>query len=134
MKITYKPAKEIIILDRIEFPTADDLAKNVILVAKGIGQTGVLSWTEGVLFAVTPLLPESEKLMGHYLRGRMYISNIIFSFMPQYTDTIRRDGMEIPVVDVTPNPTMRKIARWLRKTSERKAGKQRAKVEGETAT
>jgi|Deesub1362B_J571_1020462.scaffolds.fasta_scaffold00312_21 hypothetical protein len=128
VRITYRPTQEIVILDRVEYPTVDDLVKNIILVAKGIGQTGVLSWTGGVLFAVTPLLPENEKLMGEYLRGRTYISNVIFSLMPHYTDSIRKNGMEIPVIDVTPNPTMRRIASWLKKTSRSRAGKRQLKI------
>jgi hypothetical protein len=49
-----------------------------------------------------------------YLAGRVIWSSVIFTLMPNYQQTIKVGGIEVPIVDVTPNETFRQVALWLK--------------------
>ncbi|MEM3047250.1 MAG: hypothetical protein QW057_09250 [Candidatus Bathyarchaeia archaeon] len=58
--------------------------------------------------------PSTELIMKHYLEGRVYWSSAAYAPMPTYRQIVKVDSMEIPVIDVTPNPSLLQVARWLK--------------------
>jgi hypothetical protein len=53
--------------------------------------------------------------MKEFLEGKVYWVEVVYANMPEYKSTIRLGTLDIPVIDVTPNPTLREIARWMKK-------------------
>jgi len=112
--IVCSPPKQLIILECTRYPTIDALAK-IIAVVISTGESVILKWAEGVAFMYTHLQPTTEDLMNELLKGRMYWSEAIYAEMPEYKPTIRVGTLDIPVIDVSPNPLLCEAARWMKK-------------------
>ncbi len=106
--------KELVILECAHYPSYDALAR-VIGIVISAGETVVLKWAEGVVFMNTVIQPTSDELLAELLKGRMYWSEVYYAEMPEYKQTIRVGTLDIPVIDVSPNPLLRDTAKWLKK-------------------
>ena len=113
VEIVHKPLKEIVIIDYSYYPKPEDLAEDMAMVMK-MGQAIALLWTEGVVFLPAMASMDSEKMAEEFLNGRSYWHSVTFSLMPTYSENLRVRGVEVPVVNVTHNATMREVARWLK--------------------
>ncbi len=109
----HKPLKEIVIIDYSHYPKPEDLAEDMAMVMK-MGQAIALLWTEGVVFLPAMASMDSEKMSEEFLNGRSYWHSVTFSLMPTYSENLRVRGVEVPVVNVSHNATMRQVARWLK--------------------
>jgi hypothetical protein len=110
----YQPFKEIIILERDYFTTADDIARFTSIIAGG--KASGLYWAEGVVFLYFPV-PASTETMAKELieHHRVYWAFAGYALMPKYQAVIEtREKMIIPVVDMSTNPIMQKVAAWLK--------------------
>jgi hypothetical protein len=87
----------------------------VIGVVISTGEPIILKWAEGVVFTYTPLAPSTDLLLDEYVKGKIYWSDVVYAIMPEYKQTIRLGSMDIPVIDVSPNPQMCEVARWMKK-------------------
>jgi len=114
VEIVCNPPKQLIILECTHYPTIDALAK-VIAVVISAGESVILKWAEGVAFMYTHLQPTTEDLMSELLKGRVYWSEVFFAEMPEYKQTIRVGTLDVPVIDVSPNPLLSDAARWMKK-------------------
>jgi hypothetical protein len=113
VKIMYKPAKEIVILDYFQF-SKDNLNQMFARLIHA-GLPVMANWAEGVLFLYFPLVPDTNDLMENYLKGRIFWSSVSFSLMPKYTSSIKLSGLEIPVMNVSDHPILQESAKWLKK-------------------
>lgn len=113
VKLIYRPAKQIIILDYFQF-SKETLAQMFARIIQS-GLPIMAQWAEGVLFVHFPLTPDTNDLMENYLKGKIYWGSVNFALMPEYAPYIKVTGLEIPVVDVSKHPTLREAAAWLRK-------------------
>jgi hypothetical protein len=113
VKLTYKPAKEIVILDFFQF-SKDNLNQMFARLIHA-GLPVMANWAEGVLFLYFPLVPDTNDLMENYLKGRVFWSSASFSLMPKYTPSIKISGLEIPVMNVSDHPILQETAKWLKK-------------------
>ncbi len=115
VKITYKPIREIIILDYTFFPNAEKLT-SILGMTLVPGQPIVFSWAEGVVFLAAPMIGESENLVKNFLGGRMYWSSVFFAPMANYQATIRVPGsaIDIPIIDMSFKLAVKKAAKWLK--------------------
>jgi len=111
VKISYKPPKEIVVFNCVEYPL--DEFKKRLKMARATGQVVPLHWAKGVVF-LPVALPETEALEER-MEGRMFISNVVYALMPNYEPNIARD---IPVVDSTYDNTLKELAKWLKKHSK----------------
>ena len=112
--IKYEPFKEIIVMEKDFFSTADDIARFVSIIAGG--KAAGLNWAEGVVFLYFPL-PASTETTAKMLveHGRVYWTFLGYSFMPKYQPIIEtREKMIVPVVDMSTNKLMKKVAAWLK--------------------
>ncbi len=116
IRIVYKPAREIVILDYFQFSMEklDQMFGRLL-------QSGVpisAQWAEGVIFLYFPLVPDTDELMEQYLKGRIYWSSVSFALMPKYSTSVKLSGLEIPVIDVSAHPVLRETAKWLREQAK----------------
>jgi hypothetical protein len=112
--VVCSPPKQLIILECTRYPTIDALAK-VIGIVISMGESVILKWAEGVAFMYTVLQPTTEDLINELLKGRVYWSEVFYAEMPEYKQTIRVGTLDVPVIDVSPNPLLSEAAKWLKK-------------------
>lgn len=114
LDVKYEPFKEIVIMERNFFSTPDDLARftSVIAGGKPVG----LYWAEGVAFLYFPLPASTETAAKELIENkRVYWTFVGHSPMPKYQLTIEtKEKIIIPVLDMSSNPMLRKIANWLK--------------------
>jgi hypothetical protein len=116
--VKYEPFKEIIVMEKDYFATYDEIARFASIVAGG--KAAGLYWAEGVVFLYFPL-PASTETTAKMLveHGRVYWTFLGYSFMPKYQAVIEtREKMIVPVVDMTSNTLIRKVALWLKEQKE----------------
>ena len=115
VKISYRPIKEIVVLDYTFFPNPDKLAA-ALGMSLMPGQPVVFSWAEGIVFLALPIISESEDLVRQFLSGRMYWSSVVFAPMANYQASVRVPGsaIDIPIIDMSSKPAVKKAAKWLR--------------------
>jgi hypothetical protein len=113
VKIMYKPAKEVVILDYFQF-SKDNLNQMFARLIHA-GLPVMANWAEGILFLYFPLVPDTNDLMENYLKGRIFWSSVSFTLMPKYTPSIKLSGLEIPVMNVSEHPILQESAKWLKK-------------------
>jgi hypothetical protein len=116
--IKYEPIKEIVILDRNHFDSSDDLARFASIVSGG--KLAGLNWAEGVVFLnfVLPALTETaaKALMES---GRVYWTLVGYALMPKYQPMIEtKEKIMIPIIDLSSNSLIRKVANWLKQQKE----------------
>jgi hypothetical protein len=112
--IKYEPFKEVVVMEKAVFPTPDDIARFASIIAGG--KAAGLYWAEGVIFLYFPL-PASSEITAKMLveHGRVYWTFLGYSLMPKYQAIIEtREKMIVPVVDMSTNKLMKKVAAWLK--------------------
>lgn len=114
--IVCQPPKKLIILECTHYPSVESLSK-VVAVSISAGESVILKWAEGVVFSYTPIPPTTDLLMDEYVKGKVYWSDVIYALMPEYKQSIRVSTLDIPVIDVSPNPLLSEAAKWMKKQS-----------------
>ncbi|MEM2129864.1 MAG: hypothetical protein QXZ70_04620 [Candidatus Bathyarchaeia archaeon] len=116
VKIIYKPAKEIIIMDYFQFPVEKLNQMFARLIHSGLPIAA--QWAEGVLFVYSPLIPDTDELMENFLKGKIFWSSVSFALMPKYSLSVKVDGIEVPIIDVSNHHVLREAARWLKEQAK----------------
>ena len=114
VSVKYEPFKEIVIMEKTQFPTPDDIARFTSVIAGG--KLAGLYWVDGVVFLYFPL-PASTATVAKMLieTGRVYWTFVGYSIMPKYSPTIEtKEKMIVPVIDISTDPVLRKVAQWLK--------------------
>jgi hypothetical protein len=112
--VKFEPFEEIVIMERDPFSTPDDIARFASIIAGG--KTAGLYWADGVVFLYFPI-PTSTETMAKELveHKRVYWAFVGYALMPKYQAIIEtREKMIVPVVDMSSNPMIRKVASWLK--------------------
>ena len=112
--VTYSPFKEIIIMEKTFFNTPDEMARFTSVIAGG--KLAGLYWVEGVVFLYFPL-PASTAVVAKELleNGKVYWTFVGYALMPKYAPIIEtKEKMIVPVVDISSDPVLRKVAQWLK--------------------
>ncbi|MGA3059487.1 MAG: hypothetical protein ABSD92_03860 [Candidatus Bathyarchaeia archaeon] len=116
--ITYSPFKEIVILEKNYFNTPDEIARFTSVIAGG--KLAGLYWVDGVVFLYFPL-PASTTVVAKELleNSKVYWSFVGYALMPKYAPIIEtKEKMIVPVVDITSDPILRKVAQWLKEQKQ----------------
>jgi len=116
VKIVYKPAKEIVVMDYFQFSFEKLNQMFARLIHSGLPITA--QWAEGVLFVYSPLIPDTDELMENFLKGRIFWSSVSFALMPKYAMSVKVDGIEVPIIDVSNHHVLREVAKWLREQAK----------------
>jgi hypothetical protein len=112
--VIYEPFKEVVVMEKDYFATVEEIARFTSIIAGG--KAACLYWVDGVVFLYFPL-PASTETTAKMLveKGRVYWTYLGYSFMPKYQPVIEtRERMIIPVVDMTSNVLIKKVAAWLK--------------------
>jgi hypothetical protein len=112
--VIYEPFKEVVVMEKDYFATVEEIARFTSIIAGG--KAVCLYWADGVVFLYFPL-PASTETTAKMLveKGRVYWTYLGYSFMPKYQPVIEtREKMIIPVVDMTSNVLIKKVAAWLK--------------------
>lgn len=112
--VKYEPFQEVVVMERDFFANPEEIARFASIIAGG--KAAGLYWTEGVVFLYFPL-PASTETTAKMLveKGRVYWTFLGYSFMPKYQPVIEtREKMIVPVVDMSSNALMKRVAVWLK--------------------
>ncbi|NIW11914.1 MAG: hypothetical protein GWN33_16035 [Gammaproteobacteria bacterium] len=118
VEIVCRSPKQVVILECTEYPSIEALSKTIATLVR-LGHHIVLKWAEGVAFSYNLLHPATDSLMKEYLEGRIYWSDVIFALMPDYKPSVRVGTLDIPVIDVSPNPILREAAKWMKLSAQK---------------
>jgi hypothetical protein len=112
--IKYEPFKEIVIMEQTRFTSPDDMARFTSVIAGG--KLAGLYWAEGVVFLYFPLPPSNTAVAKMLIEsGKVYWTYVGYAIMPKYLSTIEtKEKMIVPVIDISTNPLLSKVARWLK--------------------
>lgn len=116
LRISYKPAEELIILEMVEYGL-QELADTCALLMEA-GRPVILNWAEGLAFHHQPLPFNTKELLKERKQGRIYWANVIYASMPQYVPGLKVGARDIPVL-ATPNPVLAQVAAWLKERLKR---------------
>ena len=112
--VKYEPFKEIIIMERTYFSTPEELARFTSVIAGG--KLAGVYWVDGAVFLYFPL-PASTTAVAKALieTGKVYWTFVGHSHMPKYAPTIEtKEKLIVPVIDISSDPILRKVAQWLK--------------------
>ncbi len=112
--VKYEPFKEIVIMEKTRFATAEEIARFTSVIAGG--KLAGLYWVDGVVFLYFPL-PASNGAVARALleSNRVYWTFVGYALMPKYEPTIEtKEKMIVPVVDISADPVLKKVAQWLK--------------------
>ncbi len=112
--IKYEPFREIVIMEQTRFPTPDAMARFTSVIAGG--KLAGLYWAEGVVFLYFPLPPSNAAVARMLIEGgKVFWTFVGYSLMPKYEPTIEtKEKMIVPVIDISANAMLRKVAQWLK--------------------
>ena len=111
MKIKYKPAEELVILEMVEYSLLK-IAETGALI-QNTGHAIILNWADGIVFHHSPLPFNTKELLKERKEGRIYWASVIYAPMPEYKEKLSVGPVDIPVVE-TPNPLLKTAASWIR--------------------
>ena len=111
MKFTYMPAKELVILEMVEY-SLEELAQVSALIQE-TGRPMILNWAEGIVFYHSPLPYNSKELLKERRNGKIYWASVMYAVMPEHVSRLKVGPRDIPVV-ATPNQLLRRAAKWIK--------------------
>jgi hypothetical protein len=114
VSIRYEPFKEIVVMEKTKFATAEEIARFTSVLAGG--KLAGLYWVDGVVFLYFPLPAANQTVAKALLEsGRVYWTFVGHALMPKYEPTIEtKEKMIVPVVDISADAIMRSVAQWLK--------------------
>lgn len=113
VKITYQPWEEIIIHEAVQYSMPALLEMQSFGAPPGsLGRS--LMWANGVAFTYAAM-PASDDVVADQLKGKMHWASVVFALMPAYENAVllQDTNVRIPIADVSGNPTLYAVARWL---------------------
>ncbi len=114
VSIKYEPFKEIVVMEKTKFASAEEIARFTSVLAGG--KLAGLYWVDGVVFLYFPL-PASNQAIAKALidSGKVYWTFVGYALMPKYEPTIEtKEKMIVPVVDISADATLKSVAQWLK--------------------
>lgn len=114
VNVKFEPFTEIIVMERDFFPNAEEIARFASIIAGG--KTAGLYWAEGVIFLYFPMPVSTETMSKELVQNkRVYWAFVGHALMPKFQPIIEtREKMIVPVIDMSSNAMMRKVASWLK--------------------
>ena len=117
VKVTFKPLKEIVVHEALEHDLKD-LVKNRILGLRRETVAHPLVWSEGIVISRTGT-PPTEDVVKEMLEGFVHFQAVERASMPEYKDSLKSEGVTIPVINVSDNPSLTALAKALKSRKKR---------------
>lgn len=111
MKISYKPAEELVILEMVEYHINQLAETGAMLINSG--HPFILNWSNGVAFHHIPMTFSNKEFIKERMKGRLYWASVMFASMPIYNKYLKVGAHEVPVIS-TPNPFLIQAAIWMK--------------------
>jgi len=105
-------------MEKTFFSTPEDMARFASVIAGG--KLAGLYWVEGVVFLYFPL-PASTAVVAKELleEGKVYWTFVGYALMPKYMPVIEtKEKMIVPVVEISNDPVLKKVAQWLKEQKQ----------------
>ena len=114
VSVSYEPFKQIVIMEKTRFASAEDIARFTSVIAGG--KLAGLYWVDGVVFLYFPLTASTAVVAKELLEnGKVYWTFVGYALMPKYMQIIEtKEKMIVPVVDISADEILGKVARWLK--------------------
>lgn len=114
VSVSYEPFKEIVIMEKTRFGSAEEIARFTSVIAGG--KLAGLYWVEGIVFLYFPLTASNTAVAKELLeKRRVYWTFVGYAPMPRYQPTIEtKEKMIVPVVDISNDPILKSVAQWLK--------------------
>ena len=114
VSVSYEPFKQIVIMEKTRFASAEDIARFTSVIAGG--KLAGLYWVDGVVFLYFPLTASTAVVAKELLEnGIVYWTFVGYALMPKYMQIIEtKEKMIVPVVDISADEILGKVARWLK--------------------
>jgi hypothetical protein len=114
VSISYEPFKQIVIMEKTRFASAEEIARFTSVIAGG--KLAGLYWVDGVVFLYFPLTASTAVVAKELLEnGKVYWTFVGYALMPKYQQIIEtKERMIVPVVDISADEILGKVARWLK--------------------
>jgi hypothetical protein len=114
VSVSYEPFKEIVIMEKTRFASAEEIARFTSVIAGG--KLAGLYWVDGVVFLYFPLTASNTAVSRELLEKRkVYWTYVGFAPMPKYTPIIEtKEKMIVPVVDISADEILKGVAAWLK--------------------
>lgn len=113
VEVEFDTLKKLVVHEVIEHEVKD-LVKLRVLGLRQDSVAQALVWAEGVLFTRNAMLPTAE-IVKQQLQGIIHFTAVEFALMKKYKKTLTSEGVKIPVIDVSKNPSLRDLAKALKK-------------------
>ncbi len=112
--VSYEPFKEIVIMEKTRFGSAEEIARFTSVIAGG--KLAGLYWVDGVVFLYFPLTASNTAVAKELLeKRRVYWTFVGYAPMPKYVPIIEtKEKMIVPVVDISTDPILKSVAQWLK--------------------
>ena len=96
------------------FKSAEDIARFTSVIAGG--KLAGLYWVDGVTFLYFPLTASTTAVAKEILdKRKVYWTYLGYALMPKYQQVIEtKEKMIVPVVDISNDETLKKVAQWLK--------------------
>jgi hypothetical protein len=116
--VSYEPFKEIVVMEKTRFGTPEEIARFTSVIAGG--KLAGLYWVEGVVFLYFPLTASTALVTKELLeKRRVYWTFVGYAIMPRYQPVIEtKEKMIVPVVEISSDPILKSVARWLKEQKE----------------
>ena len=114
VSVSYEPFKQIVIMEKTRFASAEEIARFTSVIAGG--KLAGLYWVDGVVFLYFPLTASTAVVAKELLEnGKVYWTFVGYALMPKYMQIIEtKEKMIVPVVDISADEILSKVARWLK--------------------
>jgi hypothetical protein len=115
VKISYEPINEVVIKEYIRFERVEDLIYIFAQLRAG-GAPVSLNWANGLVFVSSQLLPDNDKILEDFLKGKVYWTNVSFADMPEYKPLVEtKERVQVPIVNASSSRIIAKVMEWLKK-------------------
>jgi hypothetical protein len=114
VSISYEPFQQIVVMEKTFFKSPEEIARFTSVIAGG--KLAGLYWVDGVVFLYFPLPASTTAVAKELLENRkVYWTFVGYALMPKYVQVIEtKEKMIVPVVDISADPVLSKVATWLK--------------------
>jgi hypothetical protein len=117
IEVEFRPVKKIIIFEALKLSREDFFQRLSLIIMSEHPQA--LRWVDGLLLLMFPYYPECDAIFEDTKKGIMYWSSVLYTPMPEYKPIHKMGGIEVPIINQTTSPIIRRIVQELKKREEK---------------
>jgi hypothetical protein len=119
VEFEYQPWRKIIVHEVLKFPLQNFLSRHSVGVQQG-GFGLPLAWAEGIILE-NFAFRDTDEIIKEKLDGKIHFNSLHYAIMEDYQPEFKlQRNIRIPVMNVGNNVLLKEMARWIKKTFEKK--------------